>query len=496
MDRRAQHRQRGQGRDTSIPASAIAQWAKNNPLDAAALATSPIPILGDVVGGAADLKGLLDNPSFANAGLLAAGMLPFVPAGTLARSSDTLLNTTGKYFRGSSTNEIIPSDDGMMGPGVYVASVPYEAERYVDRGEGAWPNIAPLQVDGKVAPRREWNLVVDEIFERDKIVGRDLLVAAQKEMKKRGYIGVERGPDATVIFDKADVRSQFVPAGTVKRVGEGLLDVTKKADALPTDEASRMARPGAIFEDFSRFSGYNTPSKPERDFADDYPEFKGQAGEKLNQSIDGDALRAKFIVGRQNAGQRDVGLDAKDARQTAESLVDYVGPGRGAELPRGAVGAYRRERVGDDISREILIDENLSSDGIVRVARHELGHAIDEIAGDISTTGIRKELDQIYHDLNDAPHRVGKTSNRTSPKNFRYKAGPDTEKELIAESLRAYMEDPNYLKTVAPKTAKRIRESINNNPRIKNIIQFNTIGGLGLTGLLGSRLMGEDEEQY
>jgi hypothetical protein len=458
MDRRAQHRQRGQGRDTSIPASAIAQWAKNNPLDAAALATSPIPILGDVVGGAADLKGLLDNPSFANAGLLAAGMLPFVPAGTVKRVGEGLLSGgglkaaairhKGKTYTGKTHSQAIANAEDATGD-------------YIERDLTKQGFVSST---GKFLPRDSMDAALEAIA-ADQFTDKILQEITMGEVK--------RGEPVTLIAESL-----------------------RFADDTPLNEASRMARPGAIFEDFSRFSGYNTPSKPERDFADDYPEFKGQAGEKLNQSIDGDALRAKFIVGRQNAGQRDVGLDAKDARQTAESLVDYVGPGRGAELPRGAVGAYRRERVGDDVSREIIIDENLSSDGIVRVTRHELGHVIDEIAGDIPTTGIRKELDQIYHDLNDAPHRVGKTSNRTSPKNFRYKAGPDTEKELIAESLRAYMEDPNYLKTVAPKTAKRIRESINNNPRIKNIIQFNTIGGLGLTGLLGSRLMGDDEEQY
>lgn len=89
MNRRAAHRQ-GQGRGQSIPASAVAQWARQNPLDAAALATAPIPIVGDVVGGAADVKGLLDNPSWMNAGMLAAGMLPFIPAGTV-RNIDGML---------------------------------------------------------------------------------------------------------------------------------------------------------------------------------------------------------------------------------------------------------------------------------------------------------------------------------------------------------------------------------------------------------------------
>ena len=46
-------------------------------------------------------------------------------------------------------------------------------------------------------------------------------------------------------------------------------------------------------------------------------------------------------------------------------------------------------------------------------------------------------------------------------------------RELIAQAIRAYMVDPNYLKTVAPKTAEAIRRSVNENPRIAKTIQFN-----------------------
>ena len=53
-------------------------------LDTAALATTPVPFLGDAIGLAADVKRLKDNPSErtpANFGLAALGALPFVPAG-------------------------------------------------------------------------------------------------------------------------------------------------------------------------------------------------------------------------------------------------------------------------------------------------------------------------------------------------------------------------------------------------------------------------------
>jgi hypothetical protein len=51
-------------------------------------------------------------------------------------------------------------------------------------------------------------------------------------------------------------------------------------------------------------------------------------------------------------------------------------------------------------------------------------------------------------------------------------------RELIVEAIRAYMADPNYMKTMAPNTAAAIRESINAHPTLSKIIQFNTIAGL------------------
>lgn len=47
--------------------------------------------------------------------------------------------------------------------------------------------------------------------------------------------------------------------------------------------------------------------------------------------------------------------------------------------------------------------------------------------------------------------------------------------ELMAEAIRAYMADPNYLKTVAPKTSAAIRAAVNGNPKLAPIIQFNSM---------------------
>jgi hypothetical protein len=52
----------------------------------------------------------------------------------------------------------------------------------------------------------------------------------------------------------------------------------------------------------------------------------------------------------------------------------------------------------------------------------------------------------------------------------------------MAEAIRAYMADPNYLETVAPRTAARIRAAVNSNQRVAPFIQFNELFGLGAAG--------------
>ena len=51
-----------------------------------------------------------------------------------------------------------------------------------------------------------------------------------------------------------------------------------------------------------------------------------------------------------------------------------------------------------------------------------------------------------------------------SAADVRHFVGDDISREYVAEAIRAYMADPNYIKTVAPKTAARIREFVNSNP--------------------------------
>jgi hypothetical protein len=89
----------------------------------------------------------------------------------------------------------------------------------------------------------------------------------------------------------------------------------------------------------------------------------------------------------------------------------------------------------------------------------------------MSVEGLDDELRVIYNDLNN-PQTYGK---KFGPEQNRY-SGPQVRDELVAEAVRAYMSDPNYMKSVAPETAARIREVVNSNPDLKHTIQFNASG--------------------
>jgi hypothetical protein len=116
------------------------------------------------------------------------------------------------------------------------------------------------------------------------------------------------------------------------------------------------------------------------------------------------------------------------------------------------------------------------------VYAHELGHAIDQLAGQIPSKGLSSELKSVYNTLNN-PNRTH--PNRAEAADWGKPFTPQAlGYEYIVEAIRAYMADPNYLKTVAPKTAAAVREAVNSHPTLSKIIQFNALAALmGFGGL-------------
>lgn len=229
----------------------------------------------------------------------------------------------------------------------------------------------------------------------------------------------------------------------------------------------------------SRYASiFDPPTKPQRPFEADYPQgAPTDAAGRLTHDIDGRPLTARYVVGRREDSGPDVALsrEALDEIATARTgaPIREVAPGS-AELGRD-VGRAVFGRDGRPDS--VYISSSLSDGQSPRVAGHEIGHVIDVTAGKIPTNGLNAELRSLYNTLNNLNRSRDGTEAATwgkpaTPQAFGYRSD-DIGREHMAEAIRAYMADPNYLKTVAPKTAARIREHVNANPALNRTIQFN-----------------------
>lgn len=221
----------------------------------------------------------------------------------------------------------------------------------------------------------------------------------------------------------------------------------------------------------------------QRPFNDDYPQsISGPDGSRLAFDIDGNPLsQTSYIAGRRTLGGMDESLSRIDQNgiASASGIRTFKAPRTGSDLG-GDAGRYYRDR------NSIYLDQSLDTQQADRVFSHEIGHSIDDrvqksisAAGSkIPTTGIKKDLLSIYEQLN-TPGWF-KPGRGMTPKGQNY--GPDVaDGELIAEAIRAYGRDPNYMKTNFPDVAKRIRQHVNTNQNLKDVVQFNSAGlGLGL----------------
>lgn len=230
-------------------------------------------------------------------------------------------------------------------------------------------------------------------------------------------------------------------------------------------------------------TGYDPKPVPQRPFNDDYPAPPRSDGEgRLAYTIDGDPITAKYVAGRRRLGGGDEGISPSDRIYMAGELVDKVVPAPAKELP-GMAGVYQRRAGQDGLETVIKYRDGLTPGQSARVISHEAGHAIDEAAGQIDTRGLSQELKQVFHDL--ATGVQGKQKFRTEPQHLGYKA-EEVPRELMAEAIRGYMTDPNYLKSVAPKSAQRIRDFVNTHPTLSKIIQFNALAGITATNPLST----------
>lgn len=224
---------------------------------------------------------------------------------------------------------------------------------------------------------------------------------------------------------------------------------------------------------------FNPKPKPQRPLVKDYPD-----GAELNEAgyitkdIEGRPLHSSYVAGRTRADIPDEGLTPLD--------IESVG-GMGIEGPIDKVpanqlrpGSLGRTHVSHGRPTKVEILDSLPKAKKDIATAHEVGHVIDALAGQIPVKGLERELDFNYSALRTGEERKSFFSR---PQDFGYKNPHLADRERVAEAIRAYMVDPNYLKTVAPNTAARIREYVNSHPELSKIIQFNSIAAGGTLGL-------------
>lgn len=197
--------------------------------------------------------------------------------------------------------------------------------------------------------------------------------------------------------------------------------------------------------------------------------------------LEGRPLVARYVVGRTRERALEQSLPSEALTEIVQATTGKgIARVSAGEIPRGVSGVFRMDRftgrpLGIDIRRDLTPPQADS------VARHEVGHLLDELSGQIPTTGLSRELKPLYHYGVEGRERPNR---HMLPQHMGY-GKAEAPREYMAEALRQYMGAPDTMKAMAPKTAARIREYVNENPKLREIIQFNTIGGLAYGGLAG-----------
>ena len=232
----------------------------------------------------------------------------------------------------------------------------------------------------------------------------------------------------------------------------------------------------------SKYTGYDPPPVAPRPYEADYPTGgRGYDPSRPFTSPEGAVINALFVAGRRGYGAPDQGLLPGESSELSRLLTGSVPQGlTKAELPSGAVGTLRLTPGPDRTTRVVGFDKELSGPKRERVIAHEVGHVIDDATGMSYAPYPKRETAKVYSDL--FTGQAHRTRQLTGPQHVGYKPS-EVDGEFIAEAVRAYMMNPSYLKGVAPKTARMIREFVNTHPTLSKVIQFNTLAAAALPAM-------------
>lgn len=164
-----------------------------------------------------------------------AAQLPMDQASRMARAREMGFDTEMPWYHGthSEFSQFKPSEDGYIGPGVYMSGDSGRAAEY-------GPYVGEYRVRGDLIDEYEVSKIASELYAAGV---KNPHAQALEEMKRRGYSGVINGQDVTV-WDPSNIRSvnaAFDPA----RAGEnGLL----LSDNRPSLLGSALATGGENYD--------------------------------------------------------------------------------------------------------------------------------------------------------------------------------------------------------------------------------------------------------
>ena len=268
----------------------------------------------------------------------------------------------------------------------------------------------------------------------------------------------------------------------VKKIRQGLPGESLFGFRSKPKSHLTQGNPDGITHKAEDYEIYNPPDKPQRPFNSDYSNpanAVSDASGKLLKDRDGRDLTAKNVIGRQTVGGPDVGATP----EIVESVAEDISGNKISTVPRQTIDDAHGISWFDPKSgkpEKIEIADDLPQPQKDMVIAHEAAHFIEETAGQIPTNGLDNELRFIYNTTATGKENVHPI---IGPEKMGY-TGDDIQRELMTEAVRTYMANPNWIKTMAPRTAARIREWVNTHPELSKLIQFNSVaagaGGLFL----------------
>ncbi len=298
-----------------------------------------------------------------------------------------------------------------------------------------------------------------------------------------GLLGSAPDEQSGSVLDPTSPRNSPNAANSGFALG-GLLQAAPLAKALFS-----LGKGAEIGATASRRSGKidAPPERQQRAFSDDYPSTSPSDGtSRLTVDIEGRPLSAQYIAGRRMVGGVDEALSTTDVQRVADLLGAITRPAISSDKIGSDLGRYvAGSDAAGNATRNIFLSPALTQQQAPHVLAHETGHLIDDLTFGraIPLNGVKREADQVFSDLNSTMY-VPKGKIGARPQDFGY-TGADVPAELNAEGLRAYMQNPNYFKTVAPNMAARYRDFVNNNPNINKVLQLNSAGAIGLLDYQG-----------